>query len=147
MPFKSGENSSPIFENPNTTLKIIVTPVAKIRAVIAGRRAESAAFTTFNFKRFLKIAAMKSITKNDGRITPIVATSAPKNPPTDEPTKVATFTARGPGVDSATATKSRNAASVSQPFVITVSFMSAIIPKPPPNETAPILRKLRKRLR
>ena len=52
---------------------------------------------------------------NEGKIAPAVAQRAPKNPPCDEPTKVAIFTAIGPGVDSATAIKLSSSLSVSQP--------------------------------
>ena len=66
--------------------------------------------------------------RNAGNTTPIVAQIAPSGPPCDAPTKVAMFTAMGPGVDSHTPMKSRNASSVSQPCASTVSRTSAIIP-------------------
>ena len=53
--------------------------------------------------------------KNEGSTTPSVAISAPGKPPCDDPIKVAILIASGPGVDSETATKLRNSASVSQP--------------------------------
>ena len=61
--------------------------------------------------------------------------------------KVAILTASGPGVDSATAMKLRNSSSVSQAFSSTVSRMSEIMPYPPPKDTAPIFRKVRKSVR
>ena len=80
---------------------------------------------------------------NEGKTTPSVASNAPQNPPCDEPTKVAIFTATGPGVDSATATKLSRPSSVSQPYLKQSSRMSAIILSPPPNETAPIFKKVK----
>ena len=67
-----------------------------------------------DLKRFFAKAAIKRTIKNAGSTTPSVARNAPKNPPCDEPIKVAIFTAIGPGVDSATAIKSRSSDSVSQ---------------------------------
>ena len=53
------------------------------------------------------------------------------------------FTARGPGVDSETATKLRNSLSVSQPCDRTVSRTMEIMPYPPPKDTAPIIKKFK----
>ena len=60
---------------------------------------------------------------------------------------VAILTASGPGVDSATAMKFKKSSSVSQAFASTVSRMSEIIPYPPPKETAPIFKNVKKRVR
>ena len=65
---------------------------------------------------------------NEGNTTPRVASSAPKNPPCDEPIKVAIFTAIGPGVDSATAMKLINSSSVSHPLARQSSLISEIMP-------------------
>ena len=70
---------------------------------------------------------IRMITK-EGSTTPSVAASAPKKPACVEPTKVAVFTAIGPGVDSDTAIRFRNASSVSQPLPSTASRTSEIMP-------------------
>ena len=82
-----------------------------------------------------------------GSTTPSVAKNAPIKPPCVAPIKVAIFIAIGPGVDSDTAIKLINSSSVSQLLATTDSCMSGIIPYPPPNETAPIFRKVRKEKR
>ena len=114
---------------------------------MVGRMPESTLFTPAYFRRFLMSAAMMRMMTKEGRMTPSVATSAPKKPACAEPMKVAILTASGPGVDSATAMKLRNSSSVSQAFSSTVSRMSEIMPYPPPKDTAPIFRKVRKRVR
>ena len=83
---------------------------------------------------------------NEGSTTPSVETSAPIRPACEEPMNVAILTASGPGVDSDTAMKFRNSVSVSQPLDSTVSRTSDTMPYPPPNDTAPIIRKLRNSL-
>ena len=64
----------------------------------------------------------------EGSTTPSVAHSAPAMPACEEPIKVAMLTASGPGVDSDTAMKLRNSASVSQPLPSTASRTSEIMP-------------------
>ena len=81
--------------------------------------------------------------QNEGNTTPSVAHKAPGKPPCDEPMKVAILTASGPGVDSETAMNERKSSSVSQPYPNTFSRIREIIPYPPPNDTAPISRKVR----
>ena len=65
---------------------------------------------------------------NEGSTTPSVAISAPGAPACEAPTKVAMFTAIGPGVDSVTATKLMNSRSVIQPFDSTISRISETMP-------------------
>lgn len=55
-----------------------------------------------------------------GKITPAVAASVPKSPPTFVPTKVAALTAIGPGVISAMVTRSANSRTLSQPCRVTI---------------------------
>jgi hypothetical protein len=81
---------------------------------------------------------------NAGSTTPTVAHKAPKIPPCELPTKVAIFTAIGPGVDSAMPIKLDNISSESHPCEETSSFKRAIIPAPPPKENRPIFKKERK---
>ena len=57
---------------------------------------------------------MTVITANEGMTAPSVASSAPRKPPTRQPTKVALFIAIGPGVDSAIAMISRISSSLIQ---------------------------------
>ena len=128
---------------PKPRLKNIVIAVPKIKAIIAGRIPSSAALTPAYFKSLVNADAIRRMMTKDGSTTPSVARNAPRIPPCDEPTNVAIFTAIGPGVDSATAIKLSSSVSVSQPFERHSSLMREIIPYPPPNETAPILRKMR----
>lgn len=125
------------------TLKNIVQAVAKIIPIIAGRIPPSVAFTPAYFNSFVNREAIKRIRIKEGRTTPSVASNAPQKPPCDEPTKVAIFTAIGPGVDSATAIKLRSSLSVSQAFARQSSRISEIIPYPPPKDTAPIFKKVK----
>ena len=106
----------------------IVTAVARIIATTQGRTPERKASTPAYFIRLRSSAAMSRMMPKDGSTTPSVAHSAPTNPPCDEPMKVAILTASGPGVDSDTAMKLRNSASVSQPCPSTVSRTSEIMP-------------------
>ena len=112
----------------NTTLKNIVQAVAKIIPTTAGRMPPSVALTPAYFSNFVKSEAMRSMIINEGKTTPSVARSAPKIPPCEEPTKVAIFTAIGPGVDSATAIKFKSSLSVSQAFARQSSRIKEIIP-------------------
>ena len=112
----------------NTTLKNIVQAVAKIIPTTAGRIPPSVAFTPAHFNNFVKSEAMRRMIINEGKTTPSVARSAPKIPPCEDPTKVAIFTAIGPGVDSATAMKFKSSFSVSQAFARQSSRIKEIIP-------------------
>ena len=84
---------------------------------------------------------------NAGSTTPIVAMDAPKIPPCDMPINVARFIETGPGVDSAIAIKLSISSAVSQLLDITLSCIRGIIAYPPPKETAPIFRKVKKSFR
>ena len=95
---------------------------------MVGRMPLNVARTPPYFKSLVKRDATRRIMTKDGVTTPRVARRAPKNPPWDEPTKVAIFTAMGPGVDSATAIKLRSSSSVSQPFARQSSRIIEIIP-------------------
>ena len=57
--------------------------------------------------------------RSDGRMQPKVATTAPAAPAIRRPTKVAEFTAMGPGVISAMVMRSVNSAMLSQPWLST----------------------------
>ena len=78
---------------------------------------------------------------------PRVAQRDPKKPPSFAPTKVAMFMAIGPGVDSATAIISISVSSLIHPFESIVSRMMEIMAYPPPNENAPILKKVKNKRR
>ena len=80
---------------------------------------------------------------NDGSTTPSVASTAPSIPPVFIPTKVAIFTASGPGVLSLSATKSTSSDYESQPCCSASYCIMAIIEYPPPKVNAPIFRKIR----
>ena len=56
---------------------------------------------------------------NDGSATPSVAQTAPGIPASRVPTKVEMFTAKGPGVDSLTATKFTSSSAPIQPWAAT----------------------------
>ena len=77
--------------------KAIVMPVASIIATTQGRMPESIAFTPEYFSKSFMIEAMINIITNEGNTTPRVAINPPAKPACDEPTKVAMFTASGPG--------------------------------------------------
>lgn len=142
IPFQLTANSSPMPLMPNSTDKNIIDAVPTISPITVGRMPVSIAFTGPEVSTFLNNETIKRIIKKDGKITPSVATSEPKMPPSSAPTNVAIFTATGPGVDSDTARMFMNCSSVSQPFKIAVSLTKEIIAYPPPNESAPIAKKL-----
>lgn len=142
-PFRSKRNVLFTVLIPNKQLKSIIIAVERISPTIAGLIPLSTACTPAYLRTFFRIAAIISIIINDGSTTPIVAASAPKTPPCDEPIKVAILTAIGPGVDSDTAIKLISSSSVSQPDDSTSSRISEIMPYPPPKDTAPILRKVK----
>ena len=70
---------------------------------------------------------INNIITKDGNTTPKVAHTAPKTPPCEYPTKVAIFTAIGPGVDSETAIIFKSSSSVSQPRESALSRISEIM--------------------
>ena len=71
--------------------------------------------------RYLRYSFAISVTRmHAGRMQPAVATSAPGTPAIFVPTKVAAFTAIGPGVISAMVTRSANSLIVSQPCSVTI---------------------------
>ena len=127
-PRKSNAPLSEIFTNPKMILIRKISAVAKIRPTTQGRTPPRNAFTPLYFKRSRIRAEMIRMMTNEGRTTPRVATTEPKNPACVEPTKVAIFTAIGPGVDSATAIIFRSSASVSQPCASVFSRIIDIIP-------------------
>ena len=88
---------------------------------MAGRIPVKVALTPAYFKRLLATEAIIKITVKDGKTIPSVAINAPKIPPCDDPTKVAIFTAIGPGVDSAIAIILSNSLSVNHPDPTQVS--------------------------
>ena len=106
----------------------MVMAVARIMATTQGRTPERMASTAGYFSRLFSAAAISRMMPKDGSTTPSVAHSAPAKPACEEPIKVAMFTASGPGVDSDTAMKLRNSASVSQPWPSTPSRTSEIMP-------------------
>ena len=67
------------------------------------------------FRNPFNTAAITSITSSAGRTTPSVAQAAPARPACVLPTKVAMFTAMGPGVDSQTPINRTSVCSSSQP--------------------------------
>ena len=79
--------------------KAIVMPVASIIATTHGRMPESIALTPEYLSKSFMIEAMINIITKEGNTTPRVAINPPMKPACDEPTKVAMFTASGPGVD------------------------------------------------
>ena len=111
----SGANPSASVLMPPSVESIMFSAVARIMATTQGRTPERNASTPAYFIRFFSTAAISRMMKNEGSTTPSVAISAPGKPPCDDPIKVAILIASGPGVDSETATKLRNSASVSQP--------------------------------
>ena len=111
----SGANPSASVLMPPSVESIMFSAVARIMATTQGRTPERKASTPAYFIRFFSTAAISRMMKNEGNTTPSVAISAPGKPPCDDPIKVAILIASGPGVDSETATKLRNSASVSQP--------------------------------
>ena len=82
--------------------------VARTRATVQGRTVLRAAVTAGCWIKFFSAIEISRIIMKAGRMTPKVARRAPRTPAWVAPTKVAMLTARGPGVDSATAMKSRN---------------------------------------
>ena len=126
------------------TPSAVVMAVAKIIPTMAGRMHPSTAFTPAYLSKCESRVATSKMMIKDGKTTPNVANIAPKNPPCEEPTKVAILTAIGPGVDSATAIKLSSSPSVSHPCARQSSRIREIIAYPPPKETTPILRKVRK---
>ena len=111
----SGANPSASVLMPPSVESIMFSAVARIMATTQGRTPERKASTPAYFIRFFSTAAISRMMKKEGSTTPSVAISAPGKPPCDDPIKVAILIASGPGVDSETATKLRNSASVSQP--------------------------------
>lgn len=97
---------------------------------------------SFSFMRSgVRKMAMHSIIMNDGNMVPSAAIVAPFMPLSLSPTATDIFTARIPGNDWATASRSRNSSRSIQCFLSTISFsMIEIIAQPPPNVKAPILK-------
>ena len=89
--------------NPKSVLSAIVTAVPRSSAMIHGRTPFKNAWTPLYFKKSRITADIKRIMIKDGSTTPSIAHTEPRTPPCVDPTKVAIFTAMGPGVDSATA--------------------------------------------
>ena len=129
-----------------------VIAVARISATTQGLTPLRNAFTGSNFKKFLISALIIRIIINEGRTTPSVAHAEPKTSPKSmpvslpsiAPTKVAIFTAIGPGVDSDTAIILSSSPSVSHPFSSTFSRTNEIIAYPPPKVKSPISKKVKK---
>ncbi len=121
--------------------------VARMSAMVQGLTASRMASTAGFLIKFLSTIEISRIMTKAGSITPNVATSAPRKPACEDPMNVAMLTARGPGVDSETAIKLTNWLSDIQLFARTVSRTIEIMPYPPPNDTAPIIKKEIKRLR
>ncbi len=85
--------------------------------------------------------AIARIMVNEGRIVPMEAVIAPFIPRSLSPTATEMFTARMPGKDCATASRSRNSSRSIHFFLSTISFsISDIIAQPPPKVNAPILK-------
>ena len=81
---------------------------------------------------------------HEGRMHPNVAASAPGIPAILIPTKVAEFTAIGPGVICEIEIKSVNSTIVSQPCLVTIcSCINGIAAYPPPKLNNPTCRKLK----
>ena len=99
-----------------TTLIRKTIAVDKIRAIMTGLTPFKAPCTYLLFKNLERIIATRMMIINDGRITPMVEQTAPKAPPTCEPTNVEILIANGPGVVSLMAIKSDSCESVSHPF-------------------------------
>ena len=74
-------------------------------------------------KRWKHFATIRMMTK-DGSATPSVAQIAPGMPTSRKPTKVEMFTAKGPGVDSLTATKLISSSASIQPWAATSAWIS-----------------------
>lgn len=142
--FQSNSKAEYTLERLKTLDKNIVRAVESIMATIAGCTDLTVRLTPAYLSTLRITAASNNIMINDGKTTPRVAKNEPNKPPCDEPTKVAILIAIGPGVDSDTAIKLSISSSVSQPLAMQVSLTREIIAYPPPKDTAPILRKVRK---
>ncbi len=140
-PFRSSEPAG------SRVSRAKMSAVERISATVQGRTASRTAVTAGCLSKSLSTIEISRIIMKAGKITPSVATRAPRNPACEEPMNVAMLTASGPGVDSETAMKLTNSVSVSQPFASTVSRTMEIMPYPPPNETAPITKKAKKSLK
>ena len=121
---------------------------AIIRATTAGRmpRKILLSVSLLLIMSGVRNIAIVSIIKNEGRIVPNAAHSAPLRPRILSPTATAIFTANIPGIDCDTANKSRNSSLLTQRFLSTISFsIIEIIAHPPPKVNAPIFKKTTKR--
>ena len=97
-----------------TTTRRIVSAAEAISATTAGRRQAKTACIA-SMLRYFSYSHDKSDTMiSDGRMQPIVATSAPGMPAMRMPTNVAELTVIGPGVISAMVIRSVNSLIVSQ---------------------------------
>ena len=82
--------------------------------------------------------------RNEGRITPRVAATAPQKPFFFKPTYVAQLIAMGPGVDSAITVISIISSWVIHSFPVTQTFsISGIIAYPPPKVNNPIFENVK----
>ena len=85
--------------------------------------------------------AIASIIINDGSMVPAAAAMLPSMPRSLSPTTTDMFTARMPGSDCATASRSRNSARSIHRRLSTISrSIRLIIAQPPPKVKAPILK-------
>ena len=85
--------------------------------------------------------AMHSMMRNEGNMVPSAAAVAPRMPRSLSPTATEILTARMPGSDWATASRSRNSSRSIHPLRSTISFsIIEIMAHPPPKVNAPILK-------
>ena len=87
--------------------------------------------------------AMVRIIRKEGSMVPNAATMLPRRMATRSPTATAMFTARMPGSDCATASRSRKSSRLIHRWVVTISrSIIEIIAQPPPKVKAPILKNV-----
>lgn len=92
--------------------------------------------------------AMSRIIVKEGIIVPRAAHSRPREPRSLSPMATAKFTARMPGRDCATASKSRKSSRDIHLCLLTTSrSIMEIITHPPPNVNAPIFRNVKNNCR
>ena len=107
--------------NPKADCNIFIPDIA-IKTTTAGLKTESIVCSIVSFLYFIYIHDRKIKSRLAGSIQPKVATNAPGIPPILIPTKVAEFTAIGPGVICDMVIRSVNSSKVSQWYVSTTSL-------------------------
>ena len=131
--------------HPIFAARAVVITGAMISATTAGRMPINIRLITWLFfiVSGVRKIAINKIIKNEGRMVPRAAARLPRNPRSLSPTETEMFTAKMPGIDCATASRSRNSALSIQWFLSQISrSMIEIIAQPPPKVNAPIFTKV-----